>query len=69
VQHRVTLDEHLALPVRRGSRIGEVSFYDSGKLLQTTPLVAAADVPGHAQQTGILSWISHALGFPLPSVF
>ena len=69
VQHRVTLDEHLTLPVRRGSRIGEVAFYNSGKLLRTTPLVAAADVPHHAQQTGFLSWLIHAVRFPLSSVF
>jgi serine-type D-Ala-D-Ala carboxypeptidase (penicillin-binding protein 5/6) len=70
VQRRVTLEEHLTLPLRRGSQIGAVAFYDSGRLLRTVPLVAASDVRPHAQVTGILSWISHlVVRFPLSPVY
>jgi D-alanyl-D-alanine carboxypeptidase (penicillin-binding protein 5/6) len=70
VERHVTLEEHLTLPLRRGSQIGAVAFYDSGRLLRTVPLVAASDVPRHAQLTGILSWISHlVVRFPLSPVF
>jgi D-alanyl-D-alanine carboxypeptidase (penicillin-binding protein 5/6) len=35
----------VALPVRRGDRLGEIRVLDDGKVIATTPLVAARDVP------------------------
>jgi D-alanyl-D-alanine carboxypeptidase (penicillin-binding protein 5/6) len=68
VRRRVTLDEPLKLPVRRGSRIGEITFYASGRLLTTAPLVDATDVRQHVPLTGFISWAPHLVVLfpPLP---
>jgi len=64
VQRHVALDDHLTLPIRRGTRMGEIRFYASGQLLRAVPLVSASDVGRHVQtfrhvQTpGFLSWFS-----------
>lgn len=57
VERRVALDDHLTLPIRRGTRMGEVRFYASGHLLRAVPLVSASDVHRHLQAFGFLSWI------------
>ncbi len=59
VQRRVELDDHLTLPIHRGTRIGEIRFYASGQLLRTVPLVCASDVHRHLQTFGFLSWIGN----------
>jgi D-alanyl-D-alanine carboxypeptidase (penicillin-binding protein 5/6) len=69
VQRQVALDNHLTLPIRRGTRIGEVRFYASGQLLRTAPLVCASDVHRHVQTFGFLSWISNLVVRYRPLVF
>jgi serine-type D-Ala-D-Ala carboxypeptidase (penicillin-binding protein 5/6) len=58
VERRVVLDDHLTLPIRRGTRMGEIRFYASGQLLRAVPLVSASDVHRHVQTFGFLSWMS-----------
>jgi D-alanyl-D-alanine carboxypeptidase (penicillin-binding protein 5/6) len=70
VSRQVTLDAHLALPVRRGARIGEVTFLAGGRVLQTAPVVAAADASRRAQTAAPAPSFSHFLvRLPLPIVF
>ncbi len=69
VQRQVALDNHLMLPIRRGTRIGEIRFYASGQLLRTAPLVCASDVHPHVQAFGFLSWISNLAVRYRPLVF
>jgi D-alanyl-D-alanine carboxypeptidase (penicillin-binding protein 5/6) len=68
VSRRASLDGSLTLPLRRGSRIGEITFYASGRLLTTAPLVAVADVRRVAPLTGFGSWAPHLVVLfpPLP---
>jgi D-alanyl-D-alanine carboxypeptidase (penicillin-binding protein 5/6) len=51
---RVVAPTAVALPVREGQRLGEVHVYDRGKLVATSPLVAARSVelPGTASKVG-----------------
>jgi D-alanyl-D-alanine carboxypeptidase len=44
VVERVVAADHVALPVRRGQRLGEVRVYADGRLLGTRPLVAGRTV-------------------------
>ncbi len=69
VQRRIAFDDDLPLPIRRGTRIGEVRFYASGQLLQTAPLVSASDVHRRVQAFGFLSWISSVAMRYQPLVF
>jgi D-alanyl-D-alanine carboxypeptidase (penicillin-binding protein 5/6) len=60
VERRVRPDGRSTLPVHRGTRVGVVSFYVSGRLLRSAPLVAASDVtPGRLAE--IISWVSHVV--------
>lgn len=51
---RVVAPAAVALPVRRGQRLGEVHVYDRGKLVASSPLVASRSVelPGTAGKVG-----------------
>jgi serine-type D-Ala-D-Ala carboxypeptidase (penicillin-binding protein 5/6) len=51
---RVVAPTDLALPVRKGQRLGEVHVYDRGKLVASSPLVASRSVelPGTAGKVG-----------------
>jgi D-alanyl-D-alanine carboxypeptidase (penicillin-binding protein 5/6) len=51
---RVVAPTAVALPVREGQRLGEVHVYDRGKLVASSPLVAARSVelPGTAGKVG-----------------
>ena len=51
---RVVAPTAVALPVREGQRLGEVHVYDRGKLVASSPLVAARSVelPGTASKVG-----------------
>jgi serine-type D-Ala-D-Ala carboxypeptidase (penicillin-binding protein 5/6) len=68
VRRRVTLDEPLTLPVLRGTRVGEIAFYTSERLLWTAPLVAASDVRRQSPPAGFRSWAPHLVVLfpPLP---
>ena len=63
VVRRVSLATDLNAPLRRGDRIGEVTFSAAGRLVGVSPLVAAEDVG--SERTGIeelVDWIGHAVG-------
>jgi serine-type D-Ala-D-Ala carboxypeptidase (penicillin-binding protein 5/6) len=51
---RVVAPTAVALPVRRGQRLGEVHVYDRGRLVASSPLVASRSVglPGTAGKVG-----------------
>lgn len=51
---RIVAPTHVELPVRRGSRLGEVRVYDGVRLVAVSPLVAAAGVeePGSLGKAG-----------------
>lgn len=43
---KVVAPRSVSLPVRKGQRLGTVSVYRDGRMIATSPLVAARDVPG-----------------------
>ncbi len=51
---RVVLAVEVALPVRKGQRLGEVQVRDRGRVIARSPLVAseAASLPGRAERVG-----------------
>jgi serine-type D-Ala-D-Ala carboxypeptidase (penicillin-binding protein 5/6) len=54
---RVIVDRHLKLPIRRGARVGEVDFYEDGRLLQSAPLVAARSLSARTDLEDVLRWV------------
>lgn len=54
LMERVVAPTAVALPVRKGQRLGEVHVYDRGRLVASSPLVAARSVelPGTAGKVG-----------------
>jgi D-alanyl-D-alanine carboxypeptidase len=66
LRERVVVPTALALPVRKGQRVGEVRVYDGARLVGSSPLVAAraVDAPGLGARLG---WYArHALDKVLP---
>ncbi|HYM71034.1 MAG TPA: D-alanyl-D-alanine carboxypeptidase family protein [bacterium] len=63
---RVIVDPHLRLPIRRGARVGEVEFYEDGRLLQSAPLVAARGLSAHTDLEDLRHWagvvVQHVVG-------
>ena len=54
---RVVIDPRLALPVRRGERLGTVDFYESGQLVQSAPIVATSGVAANTNPVArIIGW-------------
>ncbi len=63
VVRRVTVAADLTAPLRRGDRIGEVTFSAGGRLVRVSPLVAADDAV--TERTGLeqfVDWIGHTVG-------
>ncbi|HWG56954.1 MAG TPA: D-alanyl-D-alanine carboxypeptidase family protein [Gaiellaceae bacterium] len=54
LSERVVAPVEVALPVRKGQRLGEVRILDGGRVIASSPLVAAAGVerPGRLQRVG-----------------
>ncbi|HKV43244.1 MAG TPA: D-alanyl-D-alanine carboxypeptidase family protein [bacterium] len=61
VRRQVSLDSHVALPIRRRARVGEVDFYVSGRLLRSAPLVAAEDVTNPMGLPGLMGWFGRVV--------
>lgn len=59
---RVVVSSRLAVPLRRGTPIGQVRFYVGGRLLAASPLVAAGDVGPSSALPGVVEWIGRMLG-------
>ena len=63
VVRSVTLADGMSVPVHRGERIGEVAFSAGGRVVQISPLVAAADVlAGPSRVERVMSWIGLTVG-------
>jgi D-alanyl-D-alanine carboxypeptidase (penicillin-binding protein 5/6) len=64
---RVVVPQVLALPVRRGQRLGELAVYDGDRLVARSPLVADRDVaqPGLAAKSRFVvrRTVHHLAGF------
>lgn len=69
VVRRVSLAGGLNAPLRRGDRIGEVTFSTGGRLVGVSPLVAAQDAgPERSDFEQFVNWIGHAVGHFLGAV-
>ncbi|GEM_PF-469921 len=58
---RVVVDAHLTLPIRQGVRVGEVDFYEGGRLLQSAPLVAARGLSARTDLQYVVQWMGRVL--------
>ena len=54
---RVVVNRHLTLPIRRGARVGEVDFYEHGRLLQSAPLIAARSLSAQTDLERVVDWV------------
>jgi len=54
---RVVVSRHLTLPIRRGARVGEVDFYEHGRLLQSAPLIAARSLSAQTDLERVVDWV------------
>ncbi len=58
---RVVVNTHLTVPIRQGAQVGEVDFYEGGRLLQSAPLIAARGLSARTDLQYVVQWMGRVL--------